>query len=96
MNTHTLQNAGSLPQSSIVFNPEMLGPSISLSGLQHLQKICDDYAAEQNITFNCNKTFGVSFCLKKSEQSASSAYIPQWCMCTIFRPSQMVDYQMPN
>ena len=38
----------SLPQSSIVFNPEMYG--ISLSGLQHLQKICDDYAAEHNIT----------------------------------------------
>jgi len=42
----------SLPQSSIVFNPEMLGPSISLSGLQHLQNICDDYAAEHNIAFN--------------------------------------------
>jgi len=79
----------SLPQSSIVFNPEMLGPSIGLSGLQHLQSICDDYVAEHNITFNCNKTFGVSFCLKKYEQPASSEYIPQRCMCTIFRPSQM-------
>ena len=49
----------SLPQSPIVFNPEMFGPSISLSTLQHLQNICDDYAAEHNITFNCNKTFGV-------------------------------------
>ena len=61
----------SLPQSSIVFNPEMLGRRISLSGL-HLQNICGDYAAEHNITFNCNKTFGVSFCLKKYEQPASS------------------------
>jgi len=48
-------------QSSIVFNPEMFGPSISLSGLYHLQNICDDYAAEHNIAFNCNKTFGVFF-----------------------------------
>jgi len=39
-----------LPQSSIVFNPEMLGPSISLSGFHHLQNICDDYAAEHKIT----------------------------------------------
>ena len=54
----------SLPQSSVVFNPEMVSPSISLSGVKHLQNICDDYAAEHNITFNCNKTFGVSFCLK--------------------------------
>jgi len=77
----------SLPSSSIVFNPKMLGPSISLSGLQHFQNICDDYVAEHNITFNCNKTFGVSFCLKKYEQPASSGYIPQLCMCTILRPS---------
>ena len=71
----------------------MLGPGISLSGLQHLQNICDDYAAEHNITFNCNKTFGVSFCLKKYEQPASSEYIPQWCMCTVFRPSQVCSLQ---
>jgi len=79
----------SLPQSSIVFNPEMYGPSISLSGLQHLQNICDDYAAEHNMTFNCNKTCGVSFCLKKYKQPASFEYFPQWCMCTVFRPSQV-------
>jgi len=34
-----------LPQSSIIFKPEMFGPSISLSGLRHLLNICDEYAA---------------------------------------------------
>ena len=72
----------------------MFGPSISLSGLHYLQHICDDYAAEHNIAFNCNKTFGVFFCLKKYKQPASFEYFPQWCMCTIFGPSQIsfVDY----
>jgi len=85
-----------LPQSSIVFNLEMFGPNISLSGLHHLQNICD-YATEHNITFNCNKTFDF-FCLKKYKQPASFEYFPQWCMCTIFGPSQIsfVDYSMPN
>jgi len=49
----------------------MFGLSISLSGLQHLQNICDDYAAEHNITLYCNKTFGVSFCLKKFKEHDS-------------------------
>jgi len=79
----------SLPQSSIVFNPEMYGRSISLRGLERLQNICDDYTAEHNITCNCNKTFGVSFCLKKYKQPASFDYFPQWCMCTVFGPSQV-------
>jgi len=60
----------------------MSGPSISLSGLQHLLKICDDCAAEHNITFDCNKTFGVSFCLKKYKQSASLEYFSQWRVWT--------------
>jgi len=49
------QSLISIPQSSIVFNPEMYGPSISLSGLQHLQNICDDYAAEHNILLIATK-----------------------------------------
>jgi len=36
----------------------VFGPSMSLS-------ICDDCAAEHEITFNCNKTIDVSFCPQK-------------------------------
>jgi len=39
--------------------------SPSISGLQCLLNICGDYAAEHEITFNCNKTNGVRFCPKK-------------------------------
>ena len=89
MNLLPQSSVFSIPQSSIVFNPEMYGPGISVSGLQRLQNICDDYAAEYNITFNCNKTFGVSFCPKKYKQPASFEYFPQWCMCMVFGPSQV-------
>jgi len=44
----------------------------SISGLQCLLNICGDYAAEHEITFNCNKTIGVLFCPKKYKQPASS------------------------
>ena len=33
---------------------------------------CGDYAAEHEITFNCNKTIGVLFCPKKYKQPAPS------------------------
>ena len=36
-----------------------------LSGLQCLLNICGDYAAEHEITFNCNKTIGVFFAVYK-------------------------------
>ena len=38
--------------------------SPSISGLQCLLNICGDYAAEHEITFNCNKTIGVFFAQK--------------------------------
>ena len=44
----------------------------SISELQCLLNICGDYAAEHEITFNCNKTIGVLFCPKKYKQSAPS------------------------
>ena len=44
----------------------------SISGLQCLLNICGDYAAEHEITFNCNKTIGVLFCPKKYKQPAPS------------------------
>jgi len=45
--------------------------SPSISGLL-LQDICSDYAAEHEIAFNCNKTIGVLFCLKKYTQPTPS------------------------
>jgi len=42
--------------------------SPSISGLQCLMDICGGYVAEHEITFNCNKTIGVLFCLKKYKQ----------------------------
>jgi len=39
-------------------------------GLQCLLNICDDCAAEHKITFNCNKTIGVSLCPNKYKQAA--------------------------
>jgi len=49
MNFFPQSSVFSLPQSSFVFNPQTFGPSIGLSGLQHLLNICDDYSAEHNI-----------------------------------------------
>ena len=46
--------------------------SPSISGLQCLLNIYGDYAAEHEITFNCNKTIGVLFCPKKYKQPAPS------------------------
>jgi len=46
--------------------------SPSISGLQCLLNISGDYAAEHEITFNCNKTIGVLFCPKKYKQPAPS------------------------
>jgi len=46
--------------------------SPSISWLQCLLNICGDYAAEHEITFNCNKTIGVLFCPKKYKQPAPS------------------------
>ena len=51
-------------------NARVFSPSIS--GLQCLLNICGDYAAEHEITFNCNKTTGVHFCPKKYTQPAPS------------------------
>ena len=48
----------------------MFSPSIN--GLQCLPNICGDYAAEQEITFNCKKIIGVLFCPKKYKQPAPS------------------------
>jgi len=46
--------------------------SPSISGLQCCLSICGDYAADHEITFNCNKTIGALFCPKKYKQPAPS------------------------
>ena len=46
--------------------------SPSISGLKCLLNICGDYAAEHEITFNCNKTISVLFCPKKDKQPATT------------------------
>ena len=46
--------------------------SPSISELQCLLNICGGYAAEHEITFNCNKTIGVLICPKKYKQPAPS------------------------
>ena len=46
--------------------------SPSINGLQYLLNIYGDYAAEHEITFNCNKTIGVLFCPKNYKQPATS------------------------
>jgi len=50
----------------------MVHAHCSVRGLQCLLNICGDYAAEREITSNCNKTVGVLFCPKKHKQPASS------------------------
>ena len=54
------------------FADEICVFSPSISGLQCLLNICGDYAAEHEISFNCNKTIGVIFCPKKYKQPAPS------------------------
>jgi len=65
-----------------VFSPSTNGP-------QCLLNICGDYAAEHEITFNCNKTIGVLFCPKKYKQPAPSNVFLKWYTCTIFWPSEI-------
>ena len=61
--------------------------SSSISGLQCLLNICGDYAAEHEITFNCNKTIGVLFCSKSINNPIKC--FSKWCTCTSFRPSEI-------
>ena len=43
-----------------------------VSEWNYLLDICGDYAAEDEIAFNCNKTIGVLLCPKKYKQPAPS------------------------
>jgi len=58
--------------NNILFVDDICVFSPSIGGLQCLLNICGDYAAEHEITFNCNKKIGVLFCPKKYKQPAPS------------------------
>jgi len=54
-----------LKTADLMFADYVCGFSPSISGLQYLLNICVDYAAEYEITFNCNKIIGILSCPKK-------------------------------
>ena len=59
---------GNMVVNHLTFADDICVFSPSISGLQCLLNICGDYAAEHEITFDCNKTIGVLFCPKKYKQ----------------------------
>jgi len=64
---------GNMVVNHLMFADDICVFSLSISGLQCLLNIYSDYAAEHEITLNCNKTIGVLFCPKKYKQPAPSA-----------------------
>jgi len=63
---------GNMVVNHLMFADDICVFSPSICGQQCLLNICGDYAAEHQITFNCNKTIGVLFCPKKYKQRAPS------------------------
>jgi len=63
---------GNMVVNHLMFTDDICVFSPSISGLQCLLNIGGDYAAEHEITFNCNKTIGVLFCPKKYKKPAPS------------------------
>ena len=51
-------------ENHLMFADDMCVFSPSFSGMQCFLNIWDDYAAEHEISFNCNKTSGVFFVQK--------------------------------
>ena len=64
---------GNMVVNHLMFADDICVFSPSINGLQCFLNICGDYAAEHEITFNCNKTIGVLFCPKKYKQPAPSS-----------------------
>jgi len=56
----------------VTFSDDTCVFSSSISGLQCLLSICEDYATEHEIAFNCNKIISILFCPKWYEQPAPS------------------------
>ena len=65
---------GNMVVNHLMFADDICAFSHSISGLQCLLNICGDYAAEHEITFNCNKTIGVLFCPKTYKQPAHQMF----------------------
>ena len=63
---------GNMVVNHLMFADDICVFSPSINALQCLLNICGDYAAEHEITFNCNKTIGVLFCPKRYKQPAPS------------------------
>ena len=63
---------GNMVLNHLMFDDDICVFSPSICGLQCLLNICGDYAAEREITFDCNKTNGVLFCPKKYKEPAPS------------------------
>ena len=55
------RTVGNMVVNHLIFADDICVFSPSISGLQCLLNICGGYAAEHEITFNCNKTIGVLF-----------------------------------
>jgi len=55
---------GNMVVNHLLFADNICVFSPSTSGLYYLLNICGDYAAEHEITFNCNKIISVLFCPK--------------------------------
>ena len=78
------RTVGNMVVNHLIFADDICVFSPSISGLQCLLNICGGYAAEHEITFNCNKTIGVLFFPKKYKQPAPSNVFLKWYTCTIF------------
>jgi len=63
---------GNMFANHLMFADDICVFDHSISGLQCLLNICGDYAAENEMTFNCNKTIGVLFYPKRYKQPAPS------------------------
>ena len=84
-------NINFLPQSPIVLNPEIFG--LSINGLQLLLlNICGDYAVEDKIAFNGNKTFGVSFCPQKYKNLLHRMYSSMMYVYIFLNKSNILVY----
>jgi len=69
--------------NNLLFADDICVFNSSISGLQCLLNNCGDYAAEHEITFNCNKTTGV-FLPKKYKQLAPSNVFVNGVLVQVF------------
>ena len=59
----------------LMFTDDICVFSPGISRIHRLLNICGGNVAENEIAFNCNKTSGIIFCLKKCQQPAPSNVI---------------------